>query len=301
MSASFSASAPLPSCSARRTRPSVADSCTSCPSMLNGTWNSASIMAGFTCAASPSTQKMSPPMRATVSCWPRLVCRRSATASSSITVTAVSDAPSRSGGTVANLSVLENSGTTTLGLGSLAYGNGGGADEAGQTLTITVTAVPAATLGDIVLANGTTVVTAGTAYTLNQLQGMQFRAAANATGGPQTFSWSVQDSGGTGNGGQDTLGESLQITIGTTNQAPVLAGAANPEGARALVDFMTGPEVQAALPDSMYVFPVVDDTPLPEDWATFAQQPTDPWEVDPAEVAANRDDWLTQWRDVTTG
>ncbi|MBX3653156.1 MAG: LEPR-XLL domain-containing protein [Ramlibacter sp.] len=148
-----------------------------------------------------------------------------ATASSSITVTAVNDAPTRTAGTVNNLTVLENSGTTGLGLGAMTYGNGGGTDEAGQTLTITVTAVPAATLGDIVLANGTTVVTAGTTYTINQLQGMQFRALSNATGGPLTFSWSVQDSGGTADGGQDTLSESLTVTISATNQAPVLAGA----------------------------------------------------------------------------
>ncbi|WP_309648004.1 thiamine ABC transporter substrate-binding protein [Nocardioides sp.] len=103
-----------------------------------------------------------------------------------------------------------------------------------------------------------------------------------------------------GEGGTSTSAL-LDTCFTQVEYAGVLAGAANPEGARALVDFMTGPEVQAALPDSMYVFPVVDDTPLPEDWATFAQQPTDPWAVDPAEVAANRDDWLTQWRDVTTG
>lgn len=101
--------------------------------------------------------------------------------------------------------------------------------------------------------------------------------------------------------GGTTTSALLDTCFTQVEYAGVLAGAANPEGARALVDFMTGPEVQSALPDSMYVFPVVDDTPLPEDWATFAQQPTDPWEVDPAEVAANRDDWLTQWRDVTTG
>ena len=107
-----------------------------------------------------------------------------ATAGSSLTVTAVNDAPVRTGGAVNDLTVLENSGTTSLGLGALAYGNGGGADEAGQTLTFTVTAVPSATLGDIVLADNTTVVTVNTAYTLNQLQGMQFRAAAGANGGP---------------------------------------------------------------------------------------------------------------------
>ncbi|GEP39075.1 thiamine ABC transporter substrate-binding protein [Nocardioides psychrotolerans] len=101
--------------------------------------------------------------------------------------------------------------------------------------------------------------------------------------------------------GGTTTSALLDTCFTQVEYAGVLAGAANPEGARALVDFLTGPEVQAALPDSMYVFPVAEGTALPEDWATFAQQPTDPWEVDPAEVAANRDDWLTQWRDVTTG
>src|SRR5439155_1210358 len=113
------------------------------------------------------------------------------------------------------------SGTTALGLGSLAYGPGGGSGEAGQSLTYKVTAVPAATLGTIVLADGTTTVTANTTYTLAQLQGMQFKSAANATGGPDTFSWSVQDSGGTTNGGVDTLTETLSITVAAVNDVPL--------------------------------------------------------------------------------
>jgi thiamine transport system substrate-binding protein len=82
--------------------------------------------------------------------------------------------------------------------------------------------------------------------------------------------------------------------------AGVLAGADNPEGAEALVEFLVGPEVQAALPDSMYVFPVVEGTELPKEWARFAVQPTDPHVVDPDQIAANRDDWLSEWRDITT-
>lgn len=82
--------------------------------------------------------------------------------------------------------------------------------------------------------------------------------------------------------------------------AATLAGAANPEGAAQVVEWLVSPEVQAALPDSMYVFPVADDTPLPEAWATYAKRPTDPKPVDPAEVAAQRDAWLQEWTDITT-
>ena len=82
--------------------------------------------------------------------------------------------------------------------------------------------------------------------------------------------------------------------------AGVLAGADNPDGARAFVDFLLGEDVQQALPTSMYVFPVRDHTPLPSEWARFAQQPTQPWRVDPGEIAAHRDDWLEQWRDIAS-
>ncbi|HEX6151022.1 thiamine ABC transporter substrate-binding protein [Nocardioides sp.] len=82
--------------------------------------------------------------------------------------------------------------------------------------------------------------------------------------------------------------------------AGVLAGAANPDGGRQLVEFLLTPEVQAALPGSMYVFPVRDDVELPADWAAHAEQPDNPYVVDPDEIAANRDTWLQEWRDLVT-
>jgi thiamine transport system substrate-binding protein len=66
------------------------------------------------------------------------------------------------------------------------------------------------------------------------------------------------------------------------------------------VDFLLSDEVQAALPDSMYVFPVSDGVTLPPDWATFATPPSSPYSVDPATIAAKRKDWLTEWTDVTS-
>ncbi|MEO8409824.1 MAG: Ig-like domain-containing protein, partial [Propionivibrio sp.] len=160
-----------------------------------------------------------------------------ATVALSETINAVNDAPVRSAGTVNNLMVVEDTAATSLGLGSLAYGPGGGSDESGQTLTYTVTAVPAAALGVITLADGSTVVTASTVYSLAQLQGMKFLAAPDASGGPAAFSWKVVDSGGTGNGGVDNLNEALTITVTPINDAPtttpvVLAPIAEDSGAR---------------------------------------------------------------------
>jgi thiamine transport system substrate-binding protein len=57
---------------------------------------------------------------------------------------------------------------------------------------------------------------------------------------------------------------------------------------------------QEALPDAMYVFPVDAGAALPPDWAQFAQQPSNAYTVDPAEIAEHRDEWLTDWSDLTS-
>jgi thiamine transport system substrate-binding protein len=103
-----------------------------------------------------------------------------------------------------------------------------------------------------------------------------------------------------GDDGKSTTSALLDTCFRQVEYAGVLAGAENPDGAEALVDFLLSPEVQAALPDSMYVFPVDSSVELPAEWAEFAKQPTDPWQVDPADVAANRDDWLREWSDITS-
>ena len=64
--------------------------------------------------------------------------------------------------------------------------------------------------------------------------------------------------------------------------------------------FVLGEDVQTALPESMFVFPVREGIELPPDWVAHAEQPTDPVVLVPAEVADNRDDWLEQWRELIT-
>ena len=78
----------------------------------------------------------------------------------------------------------------------------------------------------------------------------------------------------------------------------VLAGAANPEGARLLVDFMLSEAFQEDLPLNMFVFPVRADVALPEVFAEFALIPDEPAMVDPAEIEANREAWIQAWTEV---
>jgi thiamine transport system substrate-binding protein len=103
-----------------------------------------------------------------------------------------------------------------------------------------------------------------------------------------------------GDDGQSTTSALLDTCFRQVEYAGVLKGADNPEGAEALVDFMLTKPFQEALPDAMYVFPVDPAAKLPADWASFAKQPEHPYAVDPADIAAHRDEWLQQWSDVTS-
>ncbi len=98
--------------------------------------------------------------------------------------------------------------------------------------------------------------------------------------------------------GRTTTEALLDTCFRQVEYAGVLAGADNPEGAQALIDWMLTDEVQSALPEAMYVFPVMPDATVPKDWARFAPQPSDPYEVSPEEIATNREQWLTEWTDI---
>lgn len=79
--------------------------------------------------------------------------------------------------------------------------------------------------------------------------------------------------------------------------AAILKGAKNPVGAQKFIEFMYGKEFQASLPNTMYVYPAVIGTPLPEEWAKWATQAPNPvgGELD---IAANREEWLTTWSEI---
>ncbi len=80
--------------------------------------------------------------------------------------------------------------------------------------------------------------------------------------------------------------------------AGVLAGAHNPGGARALIDFMLTPTFQDDVPLNMFVFPVAESATLPEAFVEHAQIADDPFILDPAEVEAQRNAWTDRWVEI---
>jgi thiamine transport system substrate-binding protein len=129
---------------------------------------------------------------------------------------------------------------------------------------------------------------------------VDFTAGGGGGDRPIVLSYDSSPAFTTDGEGGTTTGALLQTCFEQVEYVGALAGAENPEGAQAVIAWMLSEEVQAALPESMYVFPVLDGVELPEDWARFAPRPEEPLAVDPADIEANRDTWLREWQDLVS-
>ncbi len=100
-------------------------------------------------------------------------------------------------------------------------------------------------------------------------------------------------------GSTPTTAALLDTCFRQVEYAGVLAGAKNPDGAKAFVDYLLTKPVQESIPDSMYMFPVSGDAALPPVWAQWAKVAPQPFTVAPEAIERNRDQWLRDWTEVT--
>lgn len=80
--------------------------------------------------------------------------------------------------------------------------------------------------------------------------------------------------------------------------AGILRGAANVDGAKRLIDFMLSETFQAAVPDSMFVYPVREGVELPAAFVEHAIVPDAPLELDAEQIDENRDRWVARWTEI---
>lgn len=83
--------------------------------------------------------------------------------------------------------------------------------------------------------------------------------------------------------------------------AGILNGAQDVEAAQQVIDYMVSDDFQAALADTVYMYPVNPEIDLPEDFAKFGALSKTPVEIAPADIDANRDAWIQAWTDKVLG
>jgi thiamine transport system substrate-binding protein len=73
-----------------------------------------------------------------------------------------------------------------------------------------------------------------------------------------------------------------------------LAGSKNPEGAKALVEFLLSESFQKTMPGLMYVYPVNENASIPSEWAEFGPAAKSTIGED-LSIATHREKWQTKW------
>jgi thiamine transport system substrate-binding protein len=80
--------------------------------------------------------------------------------------------------------------------------------------------------------------------------------------------------------------------------AGVLRGTKHEPEARELVDFLISSTFQNELALNLFVYPSRTDTALPAEFTKFAVVPATPLTIDPADIAANRQQWQDEWTTI---
>jgi thiamine transport system substrate-binding protein len=77
----------------------------------------------------------------------------------------------------------------------------------------------------------------------------------------------------------------------------ILKGANSKSLAKRFIDFALDTRFQEDFPDKMFVYPVNRDAKTP-DFFRFAQVPTQPADISPAEIGEKREEWIDAWTKV---
>ncbi len=123
----------------------------------------------------------------------------------------------------------------------------------------------------------------------------KFTAASESGTQPIVVSYSTSPAFTVNDDETESTTKALLDTCTTqVEYAGVLAGAANPEGAKALVEYMLSEEFQSIIPDEMYMYPIDESVALPATWETFAPLPAADkvHDLTPAEIESGREGWL---------
>lgn len=102
----------------------------------------------------------------------------------------------------------------------------------------------------------------------------------------------------TDDGAASTTASLLSTATRQVEYAGVLTGAANPQGGKAFIEWMLSAEVQSAIPETMYMYPVNPQAALSEEITAFGTLSDDPIVVAPDEITANRESWLATWSEA---
>jgi len=131
--------------------------------------------------------------------------------------------------------------------------------------------------------------------------GVDFSGSSGHGAYPLVLSYASSPADELGPDGQPRTSALPATCFRQVEYAGVIAGAANPTGAKEFIDFLLSDDVQSQIPDAMYMSPASPTATLPADWARFTSVVTDPWSLPAATIARDRDTWIQAWTAAVVG
>lgn len=135
----------------------------------------------------------------------------------------------------------------------------------------------------------------------NEAYAVQFSGSSGNGPRPLVLSYATSPAFEVDDDGVAPTASLLGTCFRQVEYAGVIEGAQNVAGAEAFIEFMLSPEVQADIPEQMYMYPVIRDTALPAEWVAHAPLSDNPLQVPATEISANRDQWIRDWTTVVVG
>jgi thiamine transport system substrate-binding protein len=114
---------------------------------------------------------------------------------------------------------------------------------------------------------------------------------------PIVLSYSSSPAAEIRDNGESQTAALLDECFRQTEYIGTLAGAKNPAGAKALIEFLLSESFQSTMPGLMYVYPVNPEAEIPAEWSKFgpAARSTIGEELD---IEANRETWQSKWSNL---
>lgn len=129
----------------------------------------------------------------------------------------------------------------------------------------------------------------------------QFTQGGEGGTRPIVLSYSSSPAATIADDGSSTSAALLDTCSSQVEYAGVLEGAENPEGARAVVDYLLSGEFQDTIAETMYMYPVDPEASVPEEWEQFAPLPEEPHDLPSDGIAAGLTDWQKAVADAVAG
>ncbi|GAB4084458.1 thiamine ABC transporter substrate-binding protein [Myceligenerans cantabricum] len=117
---------------------------------------------------------------------------------------------------------------------------------------------------------------------------------------PLVVSYSTSPAGTAGQDGKPTTAAVLETCFRHEEYAGLLAGAANRDGGKDLLEFLVSDAVQQNLPASMSLYPADAGARPPEEFRPLPR-PEDPHELDPEELTEHREPSIEAWHSIMDG